>query len=405
VRRMLIAGGVVGAFGAVAWGAEPRPPAPDPEKPVNYIAWINETFGGHVKNNAFDTYQAAYQLITPFEGDWGDTTDKPWTENAAVTEWLRRNQRGLEKFKEAAAQQECFFSVGGGDGASGAGADTPLAAVLLMADPKHRDGARGLLAEGFRALGGGEPQKLVDNALLTIRSAHHIDTRPDTMARLRAVASSATAYEALLTVLEASADRDALAVELLPRLQAADPSFNPLSRVLLVERVQAWDFICRDVAEPVAARKGMLATVNRYYDALDEWTAQPYYVAAGRTERLDQIVKEIEGSPVASFVDSGFVRARQLDERLCSLRRATHLILRLHVYHKENGKFPPSLDELQGGDIGPLRIDPFSGDYFVYQKRRASFKLHTVGVNLTDDGGQHDERWREKDYVFWPRKD
>ncbi|HNQ23414.1 MAG TPA: hypothetical protein PKK06_10000 [Phycisphaerae bacterium] len=82
----------------------------------------------------------------------------------------------------------------------------------------------------FRALGGEDPQKLVADALLATRSAHHADTRPILAARPTSIGNSATGHQALLTVLDASTDRDALAAESLPKFEAADPPFNPFSR-------------------------------------------------------------------------------------------------------------------------------------------------------------------------------
>ncbi|HNQ25050.1 MAG TPA: hypothetical protein PKK06_18380 [Phycisphaerae bacterium] len=401
MRRMLGVGGVVGVLSVAAWAGEPKPPAPDPQKPVNYIAWINETFGGNVKNNAFDTYQAAYKFITPFEGEWGDTTDKPWTENAPVAEWLRRNQRGLEKFKEAAAQKECFFAlIDPGPSQFGPREEHWLSPKVLMPPTEaHRDAVRGLLAEGFQAWAAGDRDKLAPNAVLALRSGCHLNTSPLTVVRLYGGATAASAYDALLAALDLSEDRDAFAAALLPKLEGLDPLAVPLSRVVLTERIAAWEPYQRRVPDAE-----QLQQANAYYDAVEEWLAVPYWRARPQEDRLTQMLEGAKGT-ANEILFCPLSRPRELDTRMLAVHRATHLILRLHVYHKENGKFPPSLDALEGGDIGPLRIDPFSGDPFVYQKRRASFKLYTVGVNLTDDGGQHDERWREKDYVFWPRKD
>ena len=56
--------------------AETEPPKPNPARPVNYIEWLNKTMGDNVKDNAYESYQAAYRAIQPFEGDWGVTGRK-----------------------------------------------------------------------------------------------------------------------------------------------------------------------------------------------------------------------------------------------------------------------------------------------------------------------------------------
>ena len=59
----------------------------------------------------------------------------------------------------------------------------------------------------------------------------------------------------------------------------------------------------------------------------------------------------------------------------------------------------------RGVVLAELRVDPFSGQDFVYQRQGESFTLYTVGDNLKDDGGRHDPRWADGDFVFWPRPD
>ncbi|MBP7933880.1 MAG: hypothetical protein KA354_04445 [Phycisphaerae bacterium] len=52
--------------------------------------------------------------------------------------------------------------------------------------------------------------------------------------------------------------------------------------------------------------------------------------------------------------------------------------------------------------MSKLRIDPFSGRDFVYKQRSKGFLLYSVAENLKDDGGKHDDSWKNGDFVFWP---
>ncbi|MHC4610853.1 MAG: hypothetical protein ACYS7M_10970, partial [Planctomycetota bacterium] len=97
--------------------ADPKPPAPNPAQPVDYVKWINETLGGDIEDNAYEAYTDAYKQIAPFGGDWGDALDGPWSENQEVSGWLAANREGLGKFRVAARKRECFFPVQAPDAA------------------------------------------------------------------------------------------------------------------------------------------------------------------------------------------------------------------------------------------------------------------------------------------------
>ena len=94
--------------------------------------------------------------------------------------------------------------------------------------------------------------------------------------------------------------------------------------------------------------------------------------------------------------------SRVLEERIEAPRRATHLIAEVLAYHGKTGAYPASLGDLQAGEFKDIRVDPFSGDDFVYKIQGNGFTLYTVGENLKDDGGRHDETWAQGDFVFWP---
>ncbi len=84
------------------------------------------------------------------------------------------------------------------------------------------------------------------------------------------------------------------------------------------------------------------------------------------------------------------------------MRRAAHLIVQTHVYRKNSGAFPDSLDQLDLPDLAELRIDPFSGREFVYRPSDDQFLLYSFGEDFDDDNGRHTNWKGDGDGVFWP---
>ena len=53
---------------AAGLAEEPKPPPPNPADPVNYIEWINKTYGAGIRDNAWDTYRLAFKELKPLDG-------------------------------------------------------------------------------------------------------------------------------------------------------------------------------------------------------------------------------------------------------------------------------------------------------------------------------------------------
>lgn len=419
-------------------GEEWDPPKPNPADPVDYIAWVNETLGGRIEDNAFEDYKAAFALIQPFEGDWGNTLAGPWSDNPEVSAWLEANREGLTLFRKAAAKRECFFALEKHGEAEDQRWAHCMSQVLLPSLRPHRSAAKGLIAEGWQAWQEDDHDRLIDNAIAVLRSARHLAGGPTLVGRLVAAACARLTYDALCQALLLSEDRDRLAVELLSRLEETDTPWPPFGQSCRSERLASWD-LCQRLFErprrdgtwklhasarqigativdtdagPILNRRDLwklgkigldrtLQEVNAYFDAVDQWNATGYPEAAGQADHFAAFCAGSENPLLREFLPS-LTKARCFDERRLALRRGTHLIVRIFAYRAERGRLPDSLDDIGGPGLALLRVDPFSGKDLVYQRQDASFRLYSVAENLRDDGERHDAKWANGDYVLWP---
>ncbi len=429
-QRLRCCSFLVGCLVAVATGfaADPKPPSPNPANPVDYIKWINETMGGDLEDNAYDTYQQACDLITPLPENeaWDPALREPWSGNQVISDWLKANRKGLKTFAKAAKKRECFFPLGKPKPTGDARMDGAIVNVLIPNLPKLRNAAKGLIAEGFYNWQKGRHRTLPKNAILVIRSGHHLDTAPTTIGRFVGIAQRALGYHALTKALSLADNPDKLATGISRKLAKADPEPQPFSQIVDLERLFLWD-ICQRFFVPARGRDAWkihrpsqfdfnrrdvhtvkrigyhetLRELNAYYDALDKWASSPYYRVKEQVEQLGSMVEKSK-NPFVRKMAAHLTKVRLLGERSTAYRRATHLLVHIFVHHGKTGSFPESLSELGAPDLAKLRIDPFSGSDFVYKRNPSGFTLYSVADNLKDDGGKHNQRWEKDDYVFWP---
>ena len=91
-------------------------------------------------------------------------------------------------------------------------------------------------------------------------------------------------------------------------------------------------------------------------------------------------------------------------------RRGTTIVVSLHAHAAEHGGSPDSLQEVDMRSE-TVRIDPYSGQGFVYKLLDGKPLLYSVGLDGKDNGGTHDdhallsERAEGHDFVFLPAQD
>ena len=417
---------------AVDWGR----PKPNPRSPVNYVEWVNETLGKGIQHNAFDQYMMAYGLIKPIDDKAAVFGRTGLTGGDGLSAWLRDSKKGLDLFRRASLANEYFFRSQPSNATGEPRVDQSTIVVLLPALTHHRNIVKALLAEGNRASRNGDPHVLVANALTVLRSSHHLYRSPQILGRMTGIASAALAYQSIADASASSSGSDILNAKFAEALSAADPMILPLSPQVQMERIRVWDF-CQRVFEPAektgswkiydpmliffprkftdAERNkikgigfdGTLREVDQYFDAVDEWIDTPFQVtksANGGKRGLPrfQRIKDESKNPLLGLLLPSLSRLRSFHERITATRRATHLIVQIHVYRKKNGAFPDSLDQLDFSDLAELRLDPYSGRDFAYRSTDKGFQLYSFGANFQDDGGRHTNWKGDGDVVFWP---
>jgi hypothetical protein len=89
-----------------------------------------------------------------------------------------------------------------------------------------------------------------------------------------------------------------------------------------------------------------------------------------------------------------------LNERCRMETQHTRTVVALRLFSLEHkGAAPANLEELDDLVSAEDRVDPFSGEEFIYQRTRDGWILYSVSDNQTDDGGKVGERPFDLDFV------
>ena len=75
----------------------------------------------------------------------------------------------------------------------------------------------------------------------------------------------------------------------------------------------------------------------------------------------------------------------------------------LKKHFLEHDRWPKQLTELEIDDLEHVLTDPVNGKLFVYERLGDGFRLYSLGVNGTDDGGLNDAKDKKDDILLWPR--
>lgn len=400
------------------------PPPPNPQQPVDYIAWINERLGTPAARETGHLYEAATDLFVSDEaaekvrltGDWSEADRK------LLHSWVDRNEAYLSAIAKAAEREKCFMALQSESGA--------LVDAMMPRAPKLRMAARLLAERAVLRAADGQGSIALDDLATILQLGDHLAAQPVVMWHLVGINCSGMATSALgkiLTTPDAKLDCTSARTKL-ARLATPSPSARA---ALQGERLMHWDIyqrllkdddgdgrIDRLEARPEIELSAIrLPTpqsldqlqkqVDQFFDRYVAAAAQPYATVRAK---LDTMSHELEAPQniLARALMPGLERVIMLSAREKSQRRALWLVLQLFAYHAQHNRWPEQLElALPPGDKDGVR-DPLTDKPYGYRVVDGQPLLYTLGSDGKDNGGRMspagtEKRWdTSPDYVFWP---
>lgn len=447
---MAVAAGVLGAA-APAWGLDAEEPQPQQQtitirgEPMK--VWPFEDLqerGFDVAEvprdeNAFWTYLEALngfkdvpdEAVDAFE--YAYRTAWPKGHDAKVKAYLLdpANQKAMSLARQASAMEK-FQSYYFGDPRGS------IISVLLPSLSPYRHVGKMLVADGRRLEEQGAYDLAFRNYVTVMRIGHHVANGITLIEDLVGVACWNLGDQAVAEmVLRRDLPRPQLQdiVKTLEELAPLRPSLiegvagerlfgnllvdeiisqptqvlRNVSAMMSYDGVQTNDIHLNNGWRRLEARLGQVFLpdrtikkhMNAYYDQLEQLARSPIYSDFWREFNDEALVLSIPPWDVVSrmFLPS-LTRALLLNERSRMETRLTRTVVALRLFSLEHkGAAPAALEELD--DLVPeeVRVDPFSGDEFVYNRTRDGWTLYSLADNQTDDGGKVGERAFDLDFV------
>ena len=390
--------------------------------------------------SAIPAFEAACEAMVKWEGD-GDLFDRALEgdpealASPEVGAWLEANRDALANFRSALDYEYHGWLTPSEDGT--------VIGILLPNLSNMRQLARTSMIEAHTFEARGDYESAFGIYADTFASGTQISQGPTLIENLVGIAVQALSAENLLDTLAADqegVDYGALAEQ----LEASYQPTRPAATALNLERAMMFDVLQRmyvhdeqsgeTFADPFAVRDGMnllggllgadgmtkpqlalpfvlggvkletaVATTNELYDDMVADASKPYREAMDGLDELEARVSDpatLMKNPLIGGLVPSISRVVQVETKGEAIRRATILTARLKAYRQQHGAYPESLEVFGDREIA---IDPFTGGRFAYQRDGDGFRLYSLGGNGVDDGGVHDRRADENDYVFWPR--
>ena len=406
------------------------PPRPDPAKPVDYVAWLNERCAVVEGSNAVERYAQAWEHYVEPESDVEDAlwrVLKPkWTAEdlEKLAGWVRTNEQALRHTTDAADMPVCVIKYQSTEW-GGIGPAKPFI-------PATRKLAKLLAARARMHLAAGRIDDSLADVRVLLGIARHLDAQPSMITRLVAYSIREMAYEfvrGLATRIDGDTDYRAV----LSMLETADSTPPLLTGCLLVQQVEWWnraqryyqdkdadgrlDVLHVPASQPVALPEPMtyaalLEEIEWFLTSCRKIVGQADYPSAQRVmgELHNPEYPGLFGYPTRLYdAYLGFVRK---DCEMRALRGAVRVILELHIHRNEHGRWPVRLRPAGSAARREVRRDPFSGRQLVYRLDGKQPVLYSVGLDGKDNGGrwpiiagERQTWWRattDGDYIFWP---
>ena len=407
------------------------PPPPNPDRPVNYVKWVNEKYGQGITENAADKYMQAVAAFQPDDElkDFVRRTDpKKWTsaKRQRLQSWIEKNAASLDSFAAAARMSQCFIRF---DPKS-----ESLVEVMLPETAAIRDLGVLTATRARLCLLKGDIDGATEDIVTLMRAGRHMQGQPFLIQYLVGLAVGAQGYQVLLDVpwlAHGPIDFDRIHL----KLKGVDRAPRRATRQFECEKITAWDMAQRFVHDTdgdgsydtitMPADFGMganstspinpqqfdviIAEIDRYFEQVNNIFVTDYQESRKHAEDLNRQAINMKGT-VIGILSPSLTRTAVLVRIVIARRNAYRVIFYLHDYHAQHDRWPQNLAYALPSVTARKLNDPFSGKPFGYRIQDGEPLLYTVGENGVDDRGEIFRKngrasWgKTGDYVFWPRQ-
>ncbi len=399
-------------------GIADDPPPPNPDKPVDYVEWINAKYGRDGTENAAEQYDAADAAYVDDKEALkilSASMDAEWTEHdlEVIRSWIAANEKCLSVLTGATGIRHCYFKL------KLSGEQLPEL-FASRPNPVRRGVARLLAARAKLKLNERDWRGAVDDCAALRRFARHMMSQPALIDYRAGVGATAWCYDVLLEVPRRAAEGADYAA-LVKEVRKFD---RPISlraiRQLETEKLILWDTIQRlmrdtdadgklDHIEKAAIKpvtlESVIAETEEALDRIRKAFTSDYETANRQSEQVERWLSSRKSS-LTGLLLTNLTKVARPQRRMKAQRNAVRVVLRLHAYYAEHGKWPKTLAEATEGASSAIRRDQFSGKDMIYRIVNGQPLLYSVGVDGDDDGGKpatDGKRWSDNgDAVFWP---
>jgi outer membrane protein assembly factor BamB len=393
---------------------------------------------------SLDRYAEKHFKGTPAEAEaraevLSALAQRAWTakENPSISAWLKANHRPLDALVEATKRTHYFNPLVPRKD------EKEVSLGIISAPLPGVTAARGmaaaLTARATLAVGEGNADAAWRDLLACHRLARLVGRGSCLIEGLVGVAIDNIAFQADLVFLD-GLNPDAKCLEVCLRdLRALPPPPNAGEKMDLSERcsiLELFTTMSRDGAAALARWSGepgdnfaltdlvykdpdwdvALKLANGWFDRFVAAAAEPDIPE--RYRKLDELETELRalgkvgkdptrlarlklagglnertkgqvlGEVFVPLMMPAVTKVIQAADRCRQTQENVTVAFALAGYHRDNGKYPKSLDLLAPKHLARVPTDAFSGNALIYKPQEAGYLLYSVGVNGRDDNGR-----------------
>jgi hypothetical protein len=369
--------------------------------------------------------------------------ESPWhrAEYPRVSRWLERNEAAMQRFRKACRRPKWYFPLW-----------SNAKPEVMATDLPHLQHCRGMsnaiAADAWADLAAGSVETAKNHAVALIRLGRRIGQQGPLISRLVGVSIERLGHQLVIDLARSPQLSAAEAKAMQQRLESLPPH-PPMAKALGVgERVVSLDAVVhlwrssRYQKQSTGVGLGnqkqlpqyvgdafnpntVLRDINKAFDRtvaiaeLKEYTAfkkqaeqwerrldekidiggfegvayaAGAYLAPGRLRRV--MASEMFSRMLLGMVMPAVTTAAETQWHLRMKGRLSRLALALAAYRNEHGQYPTKLKALTPDWLDQVPQDVFTQKPLHYQRQGPEEVLvYSVGPNLADDGGEHNDGW------------